>query len=85
MFKLQPVIQEEEDEPEEDLSGLSREERKKRQMKKRREKRKNKVKTMILVMTAFRATKDSELNLNVGEEIEVVGKVKLKSKSLRKH
>ncbi|XP_030854181.1 uncharacterized protein LOC115929441 isoform X2 [Strongylocentrotus purpuratus] len=69
-----PVIQEEEDEPEEDLSGLSREERKKRQMKKRREKRKNKVKTMILVMTAFRATKDSELNLNVGEEIEVVGK-----------
>nr|XP_054758693.1 uncharacterized protein LOC129264776 isoform X2 [Lytechinus pictus] len=69
-----PVIQEEEEEQEEDLSGLSREERKKRQMKKRREKRKNKVKTMIFVMTAFRATKDSELNLNVGEEIEVVGK-----------
>ena len=30
---------------------------------------------MIIVMTAFRATKDSELNLNVGEEVEIVGKV----------
>ncbi|XP_071481798.1 uncharacterized protein [Diadema antillarum] len=70
-----PIIEEEEEEePEEDLSGLSREERKKRQMKKKREKKKNKFKTMIVVITAFRATKDSELNLTVGEEIEVIGK-----------
>ncbi|PIK51700.1 putative two pore calcium channel protein 1 isoform X3 [Apostichopus japonicus] len=69
---------EEEDEPEEDedLSHLTPQERKKKMMKKKLERKRRKKKALqtIVVTTAFRASKDQEISLNVGEQVEILQK-----------
>ena len=69
--------EEEEEEKEEDYSGLTPQERKKKQLKKKmQDKKKKKIpKTKIVVVTAYRGTKDQELDLNVGDEVTVLQKV----------
>ncbi|XP_072031587.1 uncharacterized protein [Amphiura filiformis] len=68
--------EEEEEENEEDYSGLTPQERKKKQRKKKmQDKKKKKIpKTKIVVVTAYRGTKDQELDLNVGDEVTVLQK-----------
>ncbi|XP_065845102.1 sodium channel protein type 7 subunit alpha-like isoform X2 [Oscarella lobularis] len=70
---------EEDEENEDDLFGLSavqkREARMKRKFQKKRRKLKsfaNKTLNIVRVMMAFKSTKDSEISLNEGEEVEVL-------------
>ncbi|XP_038075187.1 uncharacterized protein LOC119742954 isoform X2 [Patiria miniata] len=71
---------EEEEEPDEeeveDYSGLTPQERKRKQLKKKMmNKKKKKVpKTKIIVVTAYKGSKDQELDLNVGDEVTILQK-----------
>lgn len=78
MQKQEKVEEEEEPEEDEDLSHLTPQERKKKLMKKKLERKRRKKKALqtIVVTTAFRASKDQEISLNVGEQVEILQKVK---------
>ncbi|XP_033628075.1 uncharacterized protein LOC117290662 [Asterias rubens] len=71
-----PEPQEDEENDEEDYSGLTPQERKRKQLKKKmmNKKKKKPPKTKIVVVTAYRGTKDQELDLNVGDEVTVLKK-----------
>ena len=70
-------IEDDEEEEEEDYTGLTPQEKKKKQFKKRMQakKKKKNPKTKTVVVTAYKGTKDQELDLTVGEEVAVLQKV----------
>ncbi|XP_071834733.1 uncharacterized protein [Apostichopus japonicus] len=74
--KQEQVDVEDEPEEDEDLSHLTPQERKKKMMKKKLERKRRKKKALqtIVVTTAFRASKDQEISLNVGEQVEILQK-----------
>ena len=71
------IEEEDEEEEEEDYTGLTPQEKKKRQFKKKMQakKKKKNPKTKIVVVTAYKGTKDQELDLTVGEEVIILQKV----------
>ncbi|XP_022097939.1 uncharacterized protein LOC110983191 isoform X3 [Acanthaster planci] len=72
----EPQEDEELEEEVEDYSGLTPQERKRRQLKKKMmDKKKKKVsRTKIVVVTAYKGSKDQELDLNVGDEVTILKK-----------
>ncbi|CAH1793102.1 unnamed protein product [Owenia fusiformis] len=59
---------------EEDYTGLTAHERKQRILKKKMKKRKRQTGVKIKVISAFRKTKDSEIDLHVGDEVKLIEK-----------